>query len=164
MHELQTPLSDLVMTSQPAVYWSLLSFVAFDAETHLKFDRHQTIHLFHITVTDRTVDSAGDVSLMVELNMIRHVGDSDPRDRRLGLVMPFHAEDLRMLGNDIPVTIKAFLDRRNPRVSGSIHIGMTEPAADLLYPCMDPVAKIDGLFGAEPSTRIDIVKIEHHRK
>ncbi len=104
------------------------------------------------------------MSLMIELNMIRHVSDPDPRDRRLGLVMPFHAEDLGMLRNDIPVTIKAFLNCGNPRVSGSIHIGMTEPAADLLNPCMDPVAKINGLFGAEPSTRIDIVKIEHHRE
>ncbi len=64
----------------------------------------------------------------------------------------------------MPVTIKAFLDRGNPRVSGSVYIGMTEPATDLLYPCMDSVAKINGLFGAEPSTRINIVKIEHHRE
>ncbi len=152
------------MTRQPAVQLSLLSLVAFDAETHLKFDRHQTIHLFHISVADRAVDSTGDMPLMVELNMVRHVGDPDPRDWPLGFVMRFHAEDLGMLRNNIPVTIKAFLHRRNPRVSGSVRIGMTEPAADLLYPCMDPVAEINGLFGAEPSTRINSVKIEHHHE
>ncbi len=68
-----------------------------NAEAHLEFHGHQAIHFFHLSVTYRTVDAARDMPLMIELNVVRYVGDPDPRDGSLGLVMPFYAEDLGML-------------------------------------------------------------------
>jgi len=43
---------------------------------------------------------------------------------------------------------------------------MTEAATDLFHVGMNPVAKIDGLFWADPPLGIEIVEIDHpqHKK
>ncbi len=59
------------------------------------------------------------------------------------------------------MTVKAFLHSRNPCILGSVYERMTEPAADLLHPCMDAVTEVDRLLRADPLAGINIIEIEH---
>jgi hypothetical protein len=57
--------------------------------------------------------------------------------------------DLGMLGNNVFVAVKTFFHWRNSRVDGTTHIRMTKLALNLFDPCMDAVAKRDGLLWAD---------------
>ena len=57
--------------------------------------------------------------------------------------------NLRMVGNDILMAVQTLLHRRNPGKGGTVHVGVTELALDLLHPVMDPMAEGDGLFRAD---------------
>jgi hypothetical protein len=57
--------------------------------------------------------------------------------------------DLRVIGNDVLVTVKAFFHRRYAWIGGAGHIGVAELALDLFHSCVDPVAERDRLLRAQ---------------
>jgi hypothetical protein len=70
-----------------------------------------------------------------------------------GVKIPMLLFYLRMIGNDMPMAVQAFFHRRNPRMGGSIHIGVAKPALDLFYAGMNPVAESNRLCRSEAGFR-----------
>jgi len=101
---------------------------------------------------------------MIEFRIVRDVVDPYPGHGCLGVEMPSFFHDLGMPGNNILMTEETESDRWNPSILRPIHISMTEPATDLLHTCMNTVAEIDGLLGADSLFRIKVVKVKHHPK
>jgi hypothetical protein len=100
--------------------------------------------------------------LVIKLHMIRDVVDPHPGDRCLRVEVPPFLHDLRMLRNDGRVADETQSHGRNACILRSIHIGMTKAATDLLHSRVNPMAKIDRLFGADRLLWIHVVKIKHH--
>ena len=138
-----------VVTRQPAIEVSFLFSVAGDAESHLKGRPLEPIHGLNLAVTLFTNDFFLDVSLVVEKNVLREIIHFDPGRRRLAIKIPVLLLNFRMADNDVLVTVKAFLYRRDAGEMGTAHIGMTEFALDLLDSAMNPVAEGDRLLRAQ---------------
>jgi len=68
--------------------------------------------------------------------------------------------DLRVIGNNVLVTVKTFFHSGYPRVGGAVHIRVTELALDLFHSCVDPVAERDRLLRAEVFDRHEVEKIK----
>jgi hypothetical protein len=148
---------------EPAVEISLLLFVARDAKAHLELSILQSIHALHFAVTLFAHDLLFDVPFVVEKDVLREIVDLDPRCRRLGIEIVVFLFYLRVIGNDVLVTVQAFFHRRYPWESRAIHIGMTEFALDLLHPGVNPVAERDRLFRSKTFDRHEVKKIEPDR-
>ena len=151
-----------MMASQPTVQGRVLLLVAVYAECHLKVNLNQTVVFLHVAVACRAVDIGPNVGLVIKFHIVGNVVNLDPRYRGLRVQMPSLQYNLRMLGNDMGVTEKTLAHRRDARTLRPIDIGMTEATTDLLHPRMDPVTKIDRLFGADRPAGIDVVKVKHH--
>jgi hypothetical protein len=152
------------MARQPAIELGVSLLMTIDTKSHLEIHLDQTIHLFYIPMALGTIDPLLDVPLMIELNVVGYIKDSNPGDRNLFFEMGPQLLDLWMLGNNVFVAEQAFPHCRNPCLSGSLHKGMTEPATDLLDSCVNPVAKIDRLFWTDGSMGINIKEIEHRHE
>jgi len=68
--------------------------------------------------------------------------------------------DLRVIGNNVLVTVKTFFNRRDSWEVGAADIGVTKFALDLLHACVNPVTERDRLFRAKTFDRHDVKKIE----
>jgi hypothetical protein len=71
-------------------------------------------------------------------------------------------EDLGMFGNNVIVTIETFFHRRDSRMTGVTHIGMTELALNFFYTGMQPMTEWDRLFRTDFKSRRGVEIIEKH--
>jgi hypothetical protein len=113
-------------------------------------------------VTDGTIDLPPDVRLVIEFHIVGGVVNPHPRYRGLRVEMPSLPYNLGMLGDNIFVTKKTLAHRGDACVLRSVHVRMAEPAIDFLHTGMNPMTEIDGLFGADRLSGIEIVKVKHH--
>ena len=144
------------MTRQPAVQLGVLFPVALDAEFHLEFQDLEAVHVGHLAVAFGAVQfSPADVRVVLELGEIRNVEDPHPRYGGVGVEVPLFLNELWMLRNDIFVAVEALFHRRESRVRGPLHIGVTESAVDLFDPRVDAMAEVDGLLRTEVPFRVD---------
>jgi len=120
-----------------------------NAEPHFELNPLETINRLHLTVTLFAHDLFLDVSFVVEKNVLREIIHFDPGRRIPGIEVFMLLLDLRVIGDDVLVTVKAFFYRRYARVGGAVHIGMTEFTLDLLDSAMNPVAERDRLLRAQ---------------
>jgi hypothetical protein len=107
-----------------------------------------------------TKDLLLDVPLVVEKDMLRQIIDLDPRCRGLAVEVAVLFLDLRVISNNVLVTVQALLHGRDPREGGAVHIGVAELALDLLHSRVNPVAERDRLFRAEAFDGHDIKKVK----
>jgi hypothetical protein len=152
------------MTSQPAIQGSLFFTVTLEAKAHLKRDPPEPVHGLHSPVAFLAVDLFFDVPFMIEKNMLRQIIDFNPRGRCPVIEIFMLFPDFRMIGNDIFMTVKAFLYGWNTGKGRTTHIGMTESALDVLHAGMDPVTEGDRLCRTETCRRINVKKIEKAHK
>jgi hypothetical protein len=139
----------LIVAREPAVQISFLLFVTGNAKAHLELNPLEAINRLHLTVTLFAHDLFLDVSFVVEKDMLREIIHFDPGRRRLAIKIPVLLLNFRMADNDVLVTVKAFLNRRDAGEMRTAHIGMTEFALDLFHSCMNPVAERDRLLRAQ---------------
>jgi hypothetical protein len=107
-----------------------------------------------------TDDLLLDMPLVVEENMLRQIIDFDPGGRRPGIKVPVLLLDLRVIRDDVFVTVKTLLYRRYAGKMGSVHVWMAELTLNPLHAGMYLVAEGDGLLRAQASTghHIEAVK------
>ena len=148
------------MASKPAVEVGFLFAMATNAEAHLKGHAFDPVHGLHFAVALLTKDLFLDMSPMVEKDMLWEIIHFDPGRWRFGIEIPVLLLDLRVIRDDVLVTIEAFFDWRYPRVGRTVYIGMTEVALNLLYPRMHLVTEWNRLFGAQAPPRHDIEKVK----
>jgi len=134
--------------------------VACDAKSHFELGILQPIHGFHLSVALFAHDLPPDVPFMVEKDMLWKVIDLDPRRGCLGIEIVMFFLYLRVISNDVFVTVKAFFHSRNPRVRGAAHIRVTELALDLLHPRVDPVAEGNRLLRPQVFERHEVKKVK----
>jgi len=150
-----------MVARQPAVELSLLLSVTVYTESHLEINWDQSVIFLHIPVTGDTINLTPDMGLMAKFDMVWNVIDPDPGDRGLCIRVPFFLHNFRVLRNDIRVTKEAQTHRWDACILRTLCVGMTESATDLFHASMNPVAKIDGLSGADGPLGIEIVEIDH---
>ena len=127
----------------------MLLFVTGNAKAHFELNPLETINRLHLTVTLFANDLFLDVSFVVEKNVLREIIHFDPGRRIPGIEVFMLLLDLRVIGDDVLVTVKAFFYRRDAGEMGTAHIGMTEFTLDLLDSAMNPVAERDRLLRAQ---------------
>jgi hypothetical protein len=152
------------MTRQPTIQLGIHLPMTADAKAHLKFYGMQAIHVLHLPMALRAVQTGPfNVGKVIEVNEIRHPENSDPGHRFFLPVMLLFLEDLGMMRNDVFMAEKTFFHGRKAGIQGSFDEGMAEPAVDLLHPGMDPMAEIDRLLRAETLSGETVIEIEHGR-
>ena len=103
------------MTGQPAIYVSLFFVMTRDAKAHLEIHVFEPVHGFHRTVTFLTGNLLFDMPLVIEKNMFRQIIDLSPRQRGPGIEIPVYLLNLRMIGDDVFMTVETLFHRRYPR-------------------------------------------------
>jgi len=136
----------LTMARQPAIQWPFFFLVALNAKSHFKIDAADSVHAFNFTVTLTAVDIFPDMSLMFKQNMLGQKIGFSPGYRCPGIKILMLLLYLRMIGNNILMTVQAFLHRRDSWKRGPVYIRVTEPALNLFYPGVNPVTKGNRLF------------------
>ena len=152
------------MTRQPAVQLGIELLMTGDTKLHLKFHRHQSIHLLYFSVTVHTIDFSLDMGLVVEFYMIGYVIHPHPGDGGFGFQMPSLLHDLGMVGNNVLMTEETFTDLGDSSIMRAVNKGMAKSTVDLLHPGMNPVAEIDGLLGPYGLLGVKIVKVNQGQK
>ena len=153
------------MTGQPAVELSLPFSVAFHAKAHLKIDGDEPVLSLNVAMALLAIDSVpAHMRLMTEEDIIRREENPNPRDRFLRLKVLLLLQNLRMLGDDVFMAEKTFLHRRESRVLGTLHKGMTEAAVDVFHACMDAMAERNGLLWPDRPARISKHEVRHQGK
>jgi hypothetical protein len=145
---------------QPAIQISLLLFVTRDAKPHFELGVLEPIHGLHLSMALLAHDLLLDVPFMVEKDVLRKIIDLHPRRRHLAVEVAMLLFDLRMIGYNVLVTVKAFFHSGYPRISGAAHVRVTELALDLLHTSVDPVAERDRLLRAEVSQGHEVKKVK----
>ena len=102
--------------------------------------------VFHLAMTLLAGHFFVDVPLVVEENMLGNVVDLFPWCRTIGIKIAVFFLYPWMLGNDIVMTVKAFLNRRYAREIGISHIGVAVLTLYLLDANVNVVAERYGLF------------------
>jgi hypothetical protein len=139
--------------------------VASYAEAHLKIEALKPVLAFHIAVTPRAINLIpAYVRPMIEENIVRRKEDPDPCHRFFCNKMVPLLKNLRMLRNDVFVTEKAFLHRRQSRVLRTLRKRMAELAWDGFDPCMNPVAEGNRLLWPDHPLRISEHVVRHRGK
>ena len=153
------------MTRQPTIQLGIHLPVTADAKSHFKFYGPQAIHGLHLSMALRAVQTCPfDVGNVIEKNKARHPVNPYPGHRLFLLIMLLFLENLRMVRNDVLMAEKALLHWGQAGIRGAFDKGMAEPAVDLLYPGMDPMAEIDRLLRAKPLSGEAVIEIEHGRE
>ena len=134
------------MACQPAVHIGTSLLVAFEAFAHTPVFSRQAVLIFHLTVTLPAGHFFVDVPLVVEENVLGNVVDFFPWCRAIGIKIAVFLLYPWMLGNDIVVTVKTFLNRRYTQEIGISHIGVAVLTLNLLNPHMNVVAERYGLL------------------
>jgi hypothetical protein len=145
---------------EPTIQISLFLLVARDAEAHFELRILEAIQGLYLTVTLFAKDLLLDVPFMVEKHVLRQIVHFDPGRRCLGIEIPVLLLDLRVIGDDVFVAVKAFFHRRDSWKAGAVHIGMTEFTLNLLHPCVDSVAEGDRLLRPKAFDRHEVEMIE----
>jgi len=134
------------VTRQPAVNIGTFFLVAFEAFAHTPVFSRQTMLVFHLAMTLLAGHFFVDVPLVVEENVLGNVVDFFPWCRAIGIKIAVFFLYPWMLGNDIVMTVKAFLNRRYAREIGISYIGVAVLTLYLLNPHMNVVAERYGLL------------------
>jgi len=150
-----------MMARKPAVELGFPLSMTVYTESHLEINWDQSVIFLHIPVTGDTINLTPDMGLMVKFNMVWNVINPDPRDRGLCIIVPFFLHNFRVLRNDNLVTKEAQTHRWDACILRTLCVGMTESARDLFHASMNPVAKIDRLFGPNAPLGREIVEIDH---
>ena len=106
--------------------------MAVNAESHFETVTLESVLGLHRTVALLTGKILSYVSLMIEQYVLRKIVHFFPRSGDLVVVVPVLLLDPGMVGDDVLVTVQALLHRRQSRVVGVAHIGMTVKALDPL--------------------------------
>jgi hypothetical protein len=106
------------------------------------------------------------MSLMIEKHVLWQVIGLSPRRRCSCIKILVLLSDLRMIGDDICVAIKALLHRRYSGKLGPSNVRMTEFTIDLLHPRVDAVTEGYGLLGPDVHSRprIKVINKEDHEQ
>jgi hypothetical protein len=105
-----------------------------------------------------------DMPDMIEDHMFGQIIGLSPWCRGLVVEIPVFLFYPRMIGNDILMTVKAFLHRRNPRMFGPVHVGMTVFAMDLLNACVNAMAERNGLLRSYVRGRRNVKEIQKQER
>ena len=147
------------MASQPAVQIGLLRTVAINTETHLEMNALDPVHRLYGTVALLAGYVLLHVAFVIEDHVFGQVVDLAPRGRGVCVVILMFLPDLRVIGDDVLVAIETLLDRWNPGVNRTPHVGVTKLALDLLYTRMEPMTERDRLLGTDARHSIDIKEV-----
>jgi hypothetical protein len=123
--------------------------MTFNTDPHAPDFTRQTLQIADLPVALLAGNLAIDVPLVIEHHVFGHVIDFYPRGGGLRVKIPMLLQDLRVLGNNILMTVQAFFHRR---YSGKIrvsHIRVTELTLDLLDAVVHIVAEGDRLLGSD---------------
>jgi hypothetical protein len=152
------------MTCQPAIQVNLFLPVARDTKSHFKPYSLDPLHGFNLPMAFSTSHAFPDVTLVVKESKLRNIINLYPRYRSLRLKIPMLLSYLRMVGDNVRVTIEALFHRWYPRKGGAIHIRVTKLTGYSFYSCMNLMAKRYRLFGTKVFFRgkIKKVKKEYH--
>ena len=102
--------------------------------------------VFHLAMTLLAGHFFVDVPLVVEENMLGNVVDLFPWCWTIGIKIAVFLLYPWMFGNDIVMTVKAFLNRRYAREIGISHVGVAVLTLYLLNSHMNVVAERYGLL------------------
>jgi hypothetical protein len=152
------------MTGHPAVQLGVELLMAGDTKLHLKFYRHQAVHLFYFSVAVRTIDLSIDMGPVVEFYVIRYIVDPHPGDGGFGFPMPFLLHDLGMEGDDVLMAEETFADFGDPGIMRAVHKGMAEATVNLLHPGVNPMAEINRLLRPDGLIGVKIIKVYQSQK
>ena len=147
------------MTRKPAIQVCLFFLVTLNAESHPEMNPFDPVHGLYNPMAFLAGYLLFYMPFMSENHMFRKIIDLPPWCGSTGIKIPMLFFDLRVVGNYIFMTVDAFFDGRNPRMFGTVHIGMAKFTADLLDTRMNSVAKGDRLFGSDIHYRQDIKEI-----
>jgi hypothetical protein len=145
---------------EPAIQISLFLLVARDAEAHFELRILEAIHGLHLAVALFAKDLLLDVPFMVEKHVLRQIVHFDPGRGCLGIEIPVLLFDLRVIGDDVLVTVETFFYRGDSWKAGAVYIGMTEFTLNLLHTRVDPVAEGDRLLRPKAFDRHEVEVIE----
>ena len=141
------------MTGQPAAQVDLFFPVAFDTKTHFEALAFQAVHRLDFAVARFAGDLLFNVALMVKQDMLGQFVYLDPRRWRIAVEIVVFFKYFRVIGDDIIMAVETFFHRREPRMDGASHIGMTVLAGDGLMSRMQPMTEGDGLVRANSGGR-----------
>jgi hypothetical protein len=151
------------MACQPAAEVSIFLAVALDALSHAPVFVRESLEVLHLTVTFLTGDFVVNMALVIEKNVFGYVIDFYPRGGGLSVKIPMLLKDLRVLGNNILVTVQAFFYRRDSGKIRVSHIWMTELTLDLFNRGVHIMTKGDRLPGSDPGFGRQIKEIDKCR-
>jgi hypothetical protein len=132
------------MVTGDAIQGRLSLRVTFHAKAHVDFyDRHDSIHGLHRSVTVLTSDASVNVRAMRELNEVGEGINAVPTDfeGRLAVIVPGTGDRVDAAGSPAPVASDAARDRWHPRVVGSPRVLVTVLTGDLVDAGVDPMAE-----------------------
>jgi len=95
----------LIVTGQPAADIRIPAVMAFDTILHVPDLPRQALKIGNLSMTRLTSHFGVDVALVIEKNVFRHIIDFHPRCGLLFVKVMMLFEDLRMLCDDIVVTM-----------------------------------------------------------
>jgi hypothetical protein len=133
--------------------------MAINAESHLEAMTLESVHGLHRAVAFLTGKLFPYVTLMIEQYVLRKIVDLFPGCRRVVVEIPVLLLDPGMIGNYVFVAMQTLFHRRQSRMIGVAHVGMTVQTLDLLYANMQLMAEGYGLFRADVRS-VTIKKVE----
>ena len=119
----------------------------------------QALRIFHLPVTLPAGNLAVDMTLMIKQHMFCDIIYFDPGGRCLGVEVTMFHFNPRVICDDVIMAVQAFFHRRNPRVVGITHIGVTVLALYLFDAGVHIVAERNRLFRTETGGRCSIKQI-----
>ena len=150
------------MTCQPAIQIYLSLPVALDTKPHLKPHSLNAVHGLDQAMTLFTCYTFPDVALVVKEGKFRKIVNLYPWYGSLGLQIFMLSSYLRMIGDNVVMTVETFFHRRYSRKGGASHVRVTKLTGYGFHPRMHVVTKGDGLVGTEAFLRSQVKKVEEH--
>jgi hypothetical protein len=138
--------------------------MTFNTKAHFKIYRDKAVHALDIAMTFSAINLCSYMRTMMKIDIIRNKVDTYPGDGSLLIIILSLFQYLRMQRDNILMAVKTLFYSWDPCILGPVHKRVTKTAIDLLDPCMDSMAKKDGLPRADRPMRILKDKIGHHRK
>ena len=134
--------------------------MAGDTESHLEVFSLYPVHGFYFTMTSFAFNILLDVSLVIEKNMLGKIVGLNPGSRRTRIEVLVLFLYPGMIGDNVFMTIEAFLYRRNAGIFGTGYIWVTELAMDLLHTRVYTVTERYGLFRAHVRARRHVEQVK----
>jgi hypothetical protein len=130
-----------------------------NAEAHFEIHAFDPVHGFYFPMALGASNLLLNMPLVVKNHMLSQIIGLSPRRGCLRIEILMLFLYFGMISNDVFMAIEALFHRRQPRMFGAPHIGVTELTLDKLYTRMEMVAKRYGLFRAHIPGRHDVEKI-----